>query len=309
MDQGVEFLVLAVLGPGLRHDFQFGVRRFRRQAGRAAARLDLRIAEMRLHRLHFRPVQRKQALLRQRVQRGVGNLERDRLHDRRGGRFRCGHRPGEIRERAVGELVHQRIAQLFFRQAPQRRGVHGVGEQPEVGGKDFLRRRRERHAQQIVQRALGGEAFVVRRARQLADEDERREPVATVRQAVEADPLRHGVAQAFASQAFQLGGVERGPHRVDGNVPKPIQAQAQMAFRPPPQRRAARIGQFRIPGAGDMVQGDHGAKGTPWMTMGPGAISPAVCAATPRAWRIDSVGATASGGTTSSMGLFMFHWR
>ena len=309
MDQGVEFLVLAVLGPGLRHDFQFGVRRFRRQAGRAAARLDLRLAEMRLHRLHLRPIQREQALLRQRVQCFVGDLERDRFHDRRGGWFRFGHRPGEFRKRAVRELVHQRIAQLFFRQAPQRRVVQGVCEQPEIARKDFLRRRRERHAQQVVQRALGGQAFVVRRARQLADEDERGESRAAVRKTVDAHPLRHGVAQAFAGQAFQLGGIERRAHRVDGNVPEPAEAEAQMAFRPPPQRRAARIGQFRIPGAGDVVQGDHGAKGTPWMTMGPGAISPAVCAATPRAWRIDRVCETASDGTTSSMGLFMFHWR
>ena len=264
---------------------------------------------MRLHRLHLRPIQREQAPLRQRVQRFVGDLERDRFHDRRGGRFRFGHRPGEFRERAVRELVHQRIAQFFFRQAPQRRGVQGVFEQPEIAREDFLRRRRERHAQQVVQRALGREAFVIRRARQLADEDERRESRAAVRQTVEADPLRHGVAQAFAGQAFQLDGIERRPHRVDRNVPEPLQAQTEVTFRPPPQRRAARIGQFRVPGAGDMVQGDHGAKDTPWMTMGPGAISPAVCAATPRAWRIERVCATASGGTTSSMGLFMFHWR
>lgn len=192
---------------------------------------------------------------------------------------------------------------------PEGRLVQRVLQQVQIAGEDLLRGGRKRHAEQVVQGALGGEPFVVGRARQFLHEDERRVAVAARGQAVEADTLGNGIAQAFAGKAREIGIRQVRAHGIERDMLQAVQLQVEMALRLPPDGGAARIGQFRIPGAGDVMQRAHGWNATPLITMEPGAISPATCAGPPRSARRARAFSAAWGGTTTSIPLPMFHWR
>jgi hypothetical protein len=170
---------------------------------------------MRLHRLHFRPIQRKRRCFdsASSASSATSSETVSTIGAAGGSASGTGRRN---RERAERELVHQRIAQLFFREGaaasrrPRRREQQRSLEKISCGA------RGERHAHRScsVRWAERPSSSVVPGSLPTRTNDAN--PVAAVRQAVDADPLRHGASlRPSRARRSNWGGIERRAHRVD----------------------------------------------------------------------------------------------